>query len=1161
MDRSTLPSATGPRHRALRGNGSLRRTLAAAAGIAGVAVAASVAPAQAAPADFAAINPVTPLTAESFARPGVVDKPWVRINMPATATPAGLQAQLQELADAHIAGAEYGQGAFPNDEQLTAILTKANELGIKVSLSHGPTQNPAGYSINSDNARKNLFYGTTTVAAGQTFDGALPAPTPANANTPTLVAVLAYRCAATPCPTSGVVSLDRDSVVDLTSQTTGRDTNGVNRGSTSGSLRWTAPASPAGAEWQLIAFWSRGVFAQPDPFSSEGTDELIASMEQGFSPQIKALLRTNGGDIMYDSHSSDRGSPDEIWTNRMAAEFRARRGYDLTPNLAGLFYKAFKFSDGSDARVRNDLYAVRGDIWVEKHLEPLRRYVRTFGNVLRLQPEGERDVTLPINDAIQASWALDRPEHESLWGDIVDYYKPIASANHMTGNPWYSTECCAVLNKNYAETVQDMVIRMNRSFAGGITKLVYHVYPYRDGADRPWPGYHNFGNAGFGNAWGPRNPMWVDAPSFNDYIARNQQVLTQGQARADVAVYMQNYLYPQYPNEPHIRHWPDTKLEEAGYTHDYLDPTLLDLPNATVTNGRLAEDGPAYKAFVVDAQQYPATDPVKTSLPISVAQKLLRYARAGLPVVIVGTPPNQTPGNTPGSDSALRALVAKLLEEENVRQVDNESDVPKALRQLGVEPAARPATPSQALTVRRTDAASKTDYYFLYNQGVVEPAGEPMNLFDPAIGSPLDRAFTFEGRGAPYRLDAWSGKATPIADYTREGDRVTVRIRLATDASTIVAISEDPSRFSSVSAAPDVHVTSTEADAAVAPNGDTLAVRASRPGSYATTLSDGTTVRSELGGAAGAIDLTDADWHLSAQDWQPANPFVTVGVTAPETVKLPVEVDLDGLAPWTQIPALRDASGTGLYTTTVNLPAGWDAGDGATLSLGEVFDTFTVTVNGTQVLADQISGDVDLAGVLRAGENTIAVRVATTLNNRLNEIDPDVTRRNFVQEYGLIGPVVLTPYEQATVWTRPTAEQPRQPEQPEQPGTPQQPGIPRPPARRPVAPAKTPIRVAMAARATVRGGKVRFVLRNSSTAKVTGTVTLRAKLGPRWIALGSGKVTVAAGKRTTIVVKLRKNARTRLARRVRVTATATYALKNGTGAKATKKAKLVIKLR
>lgn len=260
--------------------------------------------------------------------------------------------------------------------------------------------------------------------------------------------------------------------------------------------------------------------------------------------------------------------------------------------------------------MRNDLYAVRGDIWLEKQLAPLRTWVRKYNNVLRVQVEGEASMTTPITDMVQAAAAVDRPEHENLFvGDEVDNYLPIASANHMTGNPWYSTECCAALGQAYAETFQDAVIRMHRSFVGGITKLVYHVFPYRDAIASKWPGYHNFGQAGFSNAWGPRNPFWVDARTYNDYFARNQQVLTQGDAKTDVAVYMQNYLYPPSQGFKY-RAWGDPKLWEAGYTRDYLNPTMLELPIATVTGKRLAANGPAYKALIIDAEQGPPTDPV-----------------------------------------------------------------------------------------------------------------------------------------------------------------------------------------------------------------------------------------------------------------------------------------------------------------------------------------------------------------------------------------------------------------------------------------------------------------------------------------------------------------------------------------------------------------------
>src|SRR5215472_5214709 len=177
-----------------------------------------------APAEGTRVNPVTPLTAATFAHPPVTDQPWVRMNMPATADPAELKHEIQEIHDAGIAGVEVGQGAFPNNEQLAALLTAANQYGVKVSLSHGPTQNPAGYSIDSDDARKSLFLGKVTVNAGSTFQGPLPAPTLTQggrgrrATRDTLVVALEHGCAPAPCRESGAVGLDRACVVEMTGE-------------------------------------------------------------------------------------------------------------------------------------------------------------------------------------------------------------------------------------------------------------------------------------------------------------------------------------------------------------------------------------------------------------------------------------------------------------------------------------------------------------------------------------------------------------------------------------------------------------------------------------------------------------------------------------------------------------------------------------------------------------------------------------------------------------------------------------------------------------------------------------------------------------------------------------------------------------------------------
>jgi hypothetical protein len=273
---------------------------------------------------------------------------------------------------------------------------------------------------------------------------------------------------------------------------------------------------------------------------------------------------------------------------------------------------------------------------------------------------------------------------------------------------------------------------------------------------------------------------------------------------------------------------------------------------------------------------------------------------------------------------------------------------------------------------------------------------------------------TLEGKGAPYVLDAFSGKITPIAQYTRKGQTITVRVNLARDVTTIIALSNDPKRFGMTR--PETTVTSTTADSA-AVVGDSIVIRAAQAGTYNTTLDNGRTVVSTLGAAPAAMDLTNAAWHLDAEDWQPLNPYGTQGPAGTLTNKVHVSLDLTALKPWPDIPELKDASRIGTYTAEVTLPADWDASYGATLSLGQVTDSFALTVNGQPVGIDQVSAAVDIGSYLHAGVNTIVVRVATTLNNRLAALDTAVRNRGVIQNYGLVGPVVLTPYRQVIVWT------------------------------------------------------------------------------------------------------------------------------------------------
>lgn len=1008
---------------------------------------------------YSRLNPIVPLNYKTFESPPQLSLPWVRWNfIPAAASNERLVADLQDMVAAGIGGVEIGQGGEPTLAQWELILEEANKLGIKVGVKGKGTNDPqngplAAFSVDDDYVRKTINARQIVVRAGQTFNGPLPV---ANG---TVVAVLAYRCAAAQCATVPVVALERASVVDLTGTLTDINKAGVSGGTTTENLAWTAPTG--NSDWVVVTVRAVRYQATPETMSTEGTNRLIKAYEDYWSSKMKALLKQNGGDFFVDSHAVDPWAvPEELWSSNMVTEFKARYGYDLVPNLPVLFDQTnlntgpnpaakgtldspfnYTFDDGSGIRVRNDHNQLRSDLFTENRIKPFTTWLRGYNLALRLQPEDGPPTS--IGDQILFAAAIDRPEHESLAaGDQIDVFRPIASANHMTGNTWYSTECCAALNLSYAQTYQDTVIRMSKEYIGGVTKLVYHLYPSQEGINQTWPGYHTFGKVSFSNAWGPTLPIWVDAKSYNEYFARVEQVLTQGTPKVDVAVYLQNYSWPQPWAEwrsgwglDNHRFWKDLGLQEAGYTWDYLNPTLLQRSNAVVRGKRLAAEGPAYKAFIYDATQGPITNTARGRLDISAAKRILEIARSGLPVIFVGPLPTQVPGNAPRKDVELQAVIAQILEQKSVSQVTDQASVPAKLASLSVQPDAKPAKPSTLLSVHRSDVTSGTNYYFLYNQGLDQAApstsdvlgGTPSNMFEePAAckttgsarnpcemnGAPVDQLVTLEGVGAPYTLDAWTGKISPIAQYTRQGSTVTVRVKLATDASTIVALTTKPEQFSAHAA---VAVTDTTAESAAYIDG-TLVVRAQIAGRYRTKLSNKTTVFSELGAAPEPMELTSATWHLDIQAWEPEQPYGTVGPAGAETKKTRSSLTVSGLKAWPDIPELKNVSGVGTYSTTFQLPATWDASYGALLSLGRVTDSFVLTLNGIEVKLDQISAMADISKYLKPGDNQILVRVATTLNNQLAVLDKDVADRGLTQNYGLIGPVVLTPFRQAVVW-------------------------------------------------------------------------------------------------------------------------------------------------
>jgi hypothetical protein len=201
------------------------------------------------------------------------------------------------------------------------------------------------------------------------------------------------------------------------------------------------------------------------------------------------------------------------------------------------------------------------------------------------------------------------------------------------------------------------------------------------------------------------------------------------------------------------------------------------------------------------------------------------------------------------------------------------------------------------------------------------------------------------------------------------------------------------------------------ADADVIRSGGGLSARVTSPGTYRAVLDNGraATARAQTAPAAPTV----GPWSVTIEDWQPADPGGTESA-AIGTTKITHELTLTTLTSWQNIDGMQDVSGTGTYSATVTTPADWADADGAYLSLGSIgAGSVHVSVNGKDLgPVNQVNPVIDLGAALNPGANTLTITIATTLLNRLRVTRPTVYTQPS-QDYGLIGPVTITPYVDA----------------------------------------------------------------------------------------------------------------------------------------------------
>ncbi|MFF5078426.1 glycosyl hydrolase [Actinoplanes sp. NPDC000266] len=722
-----------------------------------------------------------------FAAPPTADRPFYRFwTTGGLMTPDSAAAQVAQMAAAGAGGVEYNQvslGAaaydparhdWTNDSWATAMkatFDAGRREGLQADHIYTPGWSAGTTTVSPDGpgSDQKIAFARQVVPGGSTFAGPVPAPPlPAGVTKRTLQAAVAYRCVAT-CA-EAVPLLRPGSAVDL-----------------AGKPSWTAPT---GGTWVVIGSWMMGTGHTVglagtarttylvDHFSLDGINAVKRFWrDEVLTPELEKSIRSAGGSLFFDSlELNSSGAQVLHWTPGFLREFERRRGYSLVPYLpvVAVSDPAYDFPGDTGDRVREDYRATLNELFRDHHLKPLAAWAHQRGLTLRGQPYSSWGPS-PV-DMQELAGLLDVAEGEDrsftsgsdvnhLENRSSDVWRALAASVAQAGHNLLSTECCAE-GQAHRYPRATLLSHVNQQLVTGVNMIVWHGWgDTTPGAARAWPGFSLF-NGGVADAYGPVSPTWSGDRTINDYVARLQTVLRRGDLRDDVAIYRQGGGHSLSGATGDL-YFTDQSLARAGYTYGFMGRTQVADRAATVRNGKLLSLG--YKAFVLN--NTPNVN-YETTLDLATATKILSWARAGLPVVIVGETPSRVRGLAPGQDARLRAVIGQLLAQRTVRVVDREAAVTGALAGLGVRPAASFAQPSPFLNLRRTTRDS--DYYFFWNNSATRATS----------------TVTLTGQGRPFRYDPWSGTVTPITSYTRVPGGVRLDISATSGNGVLVALTK-----------------------------------------------------------------------------------------------------------------------------------------------------------------------------------------------------------------------------------------------------------------------------------------------------------------------------------------------------------------------------------
>jgi hypothetical protein len=391
------------------------------------------------------------------------------------------------------------------------------------------------------------------------------------------------------------------------------------------------------------------------------------------------------------------------WTGNLLAEFKQRRGYDLTPYLPALVGDIGPRTAG----IRHDWGMTLTELLNEHFLGPLRDWSKRNHVLFRVQDYGVPAAALSSN-----AYA-DLPEGEGAQWKTLSSTRWASSASHQYGHNVTSSETWTWLHSPvFRATPLDMKAEADRHFLQGINQLIGHGWPYTPPGIE-YPGFRFYAAAVFDE----KNPWWLVMPDVTAYMQRLSFLLRQGEPANDVAIYL--------PNDDAWAHFSANNVSlieglrqrlganvipqvlDSGHNFDAFDDATLKQVGR-VDNGALVLGGHKYRAVIM---------PSVESIPLETYTKLAEFARGGGVLMATGGTPTTSPGGKTSANDhqKILAISQSLFKDPSAagHLVADETKLGSALAGLlRPDVAISPAAPDVGFIHRHTEDG---EIYFLAN--------------------------------------------------------------------------------------------------------------------------------------------------------------------------------------------------------------------------------------------------------------------------------------------------------------------------------------------------------------------------------------------------------------------------------------------------------------